>query len=103
MGSVRIFRKSGIGLDYYKGKEFMSRVVQELEISIEQLVQKNLMTFLLQEDLEQDQMEDHFRLKNLKIVLMKCRMENLLFVLSVEEKIVLLLFQWHGKKEKLKV
>ena len=27
MGSVRIFRKSGIGLDYYKGKEFMSRVV----------------------------------------------------------------------------
>ena len=30
MGSVRIFRKSGIGLDYYKGKEFMSRVVQIL-------------------------------------------------------------------------
>ena len=27
MGGVRIFRKSGIGLDYYKGKEFMSRVV----------------------------------------------------------------------------
>ena len=27
MGSVRISRKSGIGLDYYKGKEFMSRVV----------------------------------------------------------------------------
>ena len=71
LGSVFIFQKRGIGLDYYKGKEFMSRVVQELEISIEQLVQKNLMTFLLQEDLEQDQMEDHFRLKNLKIVLMK--------------------------------
>ena len=30
MGSVRIFRKKGIGLDYYKGKEFMSRVVQIL-------------------------------------------------------------------------
>lgn len=27
LGSVRIFQKSGIGLDYYKGKEFMSRVV----------------------------------------------------------------------------
>jgi len=30
LGSVRIFRKSGIGLDYYKGKEFMSRMVEIL-------------------------------------------------------------------------
>ena len=28
--SVRIFRKSGISLDCYKGKEFMSRVVVKL-------------------------------------------------------------------------
>ena len=34
MGSVRIFRKSGIGLDYYKGKEFMSRVVVILFVSV---------------------------------------------------------------------
>ena len=27
LGSVFIFQKRGIGLDYYKGKEFMSRVV----------------------------------------------------------------------------
>ena len=32
--SVRIFRKSGIGLDYYKGKEFMSRVVVFLKESV---------------------------------------------------------------------
>lgn len=34
MGSVRIFRKSGIGLDYYKGKEFMSRVIVILFVSV---------------------------------------------------------------------
>lgn len=33
--SVRIFRKSGIGLDYYKTKDFMSRVVErQQQISI---------------------------------------------------------------------
>ena len=32
LGSVRIFQKSGIGLDCYKGKEFMSRVVHLLDI-----------------------------------------------------------------------
>lgn len=35
MGSVRIFRKSGIGLDYYKGKDFMSRVVVLRKLFIE--------------------------------------------------------------------
>ena len=34
MGSVRIFRKSGIGLDYYEGKEFMSRVIVILFVSV---------------------------------------------------------------------
>ena len=49
MGSVRIFRKSGIGLDYYKGKEFMSRVVRTLtKGGIDQLIYRQK---------EQDEME----------------------------------------------
>ena len=31
LGSVFIFQKRGIGLDNYKGKEFMSRVVVTLK------------------------------------------------------------------------
>ena len=38
MGSVRIFQKSGIGLDYYKYIESMSRVVdQQKDILILQM------------------------------------------------------------------
>ena len=93
MGSVRIFRKSGIGLDYYKGKEFMSRVVQELKTFIEQLVQRNLMTFLLLEDLEQDQMEGHFKLKNLETVLMKRLNLPISLLIWTKQQLLKLLFQ----------
>ena len=34
LGSVRIFRKSGIGLDNYKGKEFMSRPAMGSQVVI---------------------------------------------------------------------
>lgn len=55
MGSVRIFRKSGIGLDYYKGKEFMSRVVV-LQIII---IQMEVLYGHLIEDLMEIQQKSH--------------------------------------------
>ncbi len=39
LGGVRIFRKSGISLDCYKGKEFLSRVVVTLDM-IEQAISR---------------------------------------------------------------
>lgn len=63
MGSVRIFRKSGIGLDYYKGKEFMSRVVVRLIFIIIHVLMK-LQILLRIQDLEQiyQMKEQHFRI-----------------------------------------
>ena len=80
-------------MDYYKGKEFMSRVVQELKTFIEQLVQRNLMTFLLLEDLEQDQMEGHFKLKNLETVLMKRLNLPISLLIWTKQQLLKLLFQ----------
>ena len=93
LGSVFIFQKRGIGLDNYKSKESLSRVVQELKTFIEQLVQRNLMTFLLLEDLEQDQMEGHFKLKNLETVLMKRLNLPISLLIWTKQQLLKLLFQ----------
>lgn len=93
LGSVFIFRGRSIGLDNYKGKESLSRVVQELKTFIEQLVQRNLMTFLLLEDLEQDQMEGHFKLKNLETVLMKRLNLPISLLIWTKQQLLKLLFQ----------
>ena len=93
LGSVFIFRGRSIGLDNYKSKESLSRVVQELKTFIEQLVQRNLMTFLLLEDLEQDQMEGHFKLKNLETVLMKRLNLPISLLIWTKQQLLKLLFQ----------
>lgn len=80
-------------MDNYKGKESLSRVVQELKTFIEQLVQRNLMTFLLLEDLEQDQMEGHFKLKNLETVLMKRLNLPISLLIWTKQQLLKLLFQ----------
>lgn len=84
--SVLFFRYMGIGLDNYKCKESLSRVVVIPKIYIEQLVQKNMMIFLLYMVLEQDKMEGRSKQKSLEIVLRKLSslQINLLIVIRLQ-------------------
>ena len=68
-------------------------MVQELKTFIEQLVQRNLMTFLLLEDLEQDQMEGHFKLKTLETVLMTRLNLPISLLIWTKQQLLKLLFQ----------
>ena len=64
----------------------MSRVVVIPKIYIEQLVQKNMMIFLLYMVLEQDKMEGRSKQKSLQIVLRKLSslQINLLIVIRLQ-------------------